>query len=261
MDGVLKVHPQRHEEEPYFIFHPSFEDGDENRSWLENIPDTSDKHGFMPDETTRDLSKRMHYAAWRVSIALTTKEAAHWRGRYIETRNRIVVGNRKLIYRAVQKWIRSGFSPDDLVGECQIVMVRTVARFNPWLGIRFSTYAMTCLMRALSRLVRRQSADRLSPLSPVALAAVEPVSQPFEESEDPTLAQLSEFFRDDVTLLTAREKLVISRRYRLDDEAQETETLEQVGRQLGLSKERVRQVQNIALRKLRDALADSLATA
>jgi DNA-directed RNA polymerase specialized sigma subunit len=63
-----------------------------------------------------------------------------------------------------------------------------------------------------------------------------------------------QFLQEDAQLLTAREKLVISRRYLLNDKNHETETLEQVGRELGLSKERVRQVQMSALGKLRDAL-------
>ena len=51
---------------------------------------------------------------------------------------------------------------DDMASECQIVLIKAVAAFNPWLGIRFSTYAFTCLTRALSRLSQRLAADQLS---------------------------------------------------------------------------------------------------
>ncbi len=47
---------------------------------------------------------------------------------------------------------------------------------------------------------------------------------------------------------------MLTRRFHLNDEARSTETLEQVGRDLGLSKERVRQVQMAALGKLRSVL-------
>jgi DNA-directed RNA polymerase sigma subunit (sigma70/sigma32) len=63
-----------------------------------------------------------------------------------------------------------------------------------------------------------------------------------------------QYLHEDHELLTQRERCVLLRRYRFDDSGSKTETLEQVGRELGLSKERVRQVQMSALDKLRSAL-------
>lgn len=242
---------------PHFIFHPSFEESDAEAVHCVAPVDHDDSRGFMLDDTTRDYAKRMHYAAWRACGATTRREAALWCRAYFQARNCIVVGNRKLTYKAVHKWASSGLPADDLVGECQIVLIKAVAAFNPWLGIRFSTYAFTCLMRALSRLSQRQAADRLS-RSLESLPYGEPSCRDSEEPTDPRLACLGNFFREDAPLLTSREKLVISRRYHLNDVDQETETLEQVGRDLRLSKERVRQVQKAALLKLREALTSSV---
>ncbi len=240
---------------PSFIFHPSFEEGDAEASYGDLPVDDHDLQGFMPDELTRGLARRMHYAAWRANRSLNRHESLTWRKSYYEDRNRIVVGNRKLIYRAVQKWAAADNLADDLAGECQIVLIKAVAAFNPWLGIRFSTYAFSCFMRALSRLSQRHACDRLSrSLSLESLPYGEPSSREPEEPTDPRLARLGEFFREDAPLLTSREKVVISRRYQLNDMEQETETLEEVGRYLKLSKERVRQLQNAALLKLREAL-------
>ena len=75
-----------------------------------------------------------------------------------------------------------------------------------------------------------------------------------EEPSTPEIARLDEYFDKEHTLLTPREKIVLTRRFHLNDEAPRTETLEQVGRDLGLSKERVRQVQMSALGKLRSVL-------
>ncbi len=212
----------------------------------------------MPDGLTRASAKCMHYAAWRISEATTRREATRWRLAYIEARNGIVVGNRKLIFKAVQKWASCGLLADDLVGECQLVLIKAVAAYNPWLGIRFSTYAFTCFIRALSRLAQRHSADRLSrSRSLESLPHAEPAYHDCAESADSRIDCLSQFLQDDAPLLTAREKLVISRRYLLNGKNHETETLEQVGHDLGLSKERVRQVQKTALLKLREALTSA----
>jgi RNA polymerase sigma factor (sigma-70 family) len=217
-----------------------------------------DSLGFMHDDETRDCTRRMHYAAWRACGATTTREAARWRRRYLVLRDRIILGNRRLAFRAVH--MRGSLSrlAEDMASECQIVLIKAVAAFNPWLGIRFSTYAFTCLTRALSRLSQRLAADHLSRSLPLdALPYGEPCYLDNEELSAPDLDWLDEYFREEHTLLTAREKLVLSRRFQLNDQTAKTDTLEQVGRDLGLSRERVRQVQVSALGKLRAAvLAD-----
>jgi Sigma-70, region 4 len=70
---------------------------------------------------------------------------------------------------------------------------------------------------------------------------------------------IGQYFQDSHPLLTDREKLVLTRRFRASDLAGE-KTLEEVGLELGVSKERVRQLQVIALGKLRKALHGTLLT-
>lgn len=52
-----------------------------------------------------------------------------------------------------------------------------------------------------------------------------------------------------ISMLDKREQEIIKRRFGIDDE--EPKTLEQIGNDLGFSKERIRQLENIALQKLR----------
>jgi RNA polymerase sigma factor (sigma-70 family) len=241
---------------PPYIFHPSFEDPGAEQVYG-GVPagDPEEPAAFMPDEVTRACTRRMHYAAWRASLAPSRREAARWRQQYYDFRDRIVLGNLKLTFRAVQKWGTAPRLAEDMTGECQVVLIKAVAAFNPWLGIRFSTYAFTCLMRALSRLSQRQAADRLSRSLPLgSLPDGEPYYASSEGPFRPAGERLGEYLEEGHTLLTPREKAVLIRRYHFNDGVAEVETLEQVGRDLGLSKERVRQVQSVALGKLRSAL-------
>ena len=73
-------------------------------------------------------------------------------------------------------------------------------------------------------------------------------------SYDPDDANLSELRESiDVMLehLTARERTILINHYGLDETAQ-PKTFDQLGRQLGISKERVRQIEIQALHKLRE---------
>ena len=52
-----------------------------------------------------------------------------------------------------------------------------------------------------------------------------------------------------INILDNREQEIIKRRFGIDNE--EPKTLEQIGNALGFSKERIRQIENVALQKLR----------
>lgn len=213
---------------------------------------------FMPDDVTRDHAKRMHYAAHRMHAARTPTELARWTAAYHTLRDRIVLGNRKLIYRAVRRRMANNSRAEDLIGDCHIVLIQAVAAFNPWLGIRFSTYAYTCLVRALSRLSQRASTDWLTRSIPLeALPDGEPRHHLSADANGAAQVPIDEFLRDDHPLLSEREKLILVHRYTLHDQSAE-QTLEKVGKALGLSKERVRQVQASALEKLRKALGPTV---
>jgi RNA polymerase sigma factor (sigma-70 family) len=240
------------------VSHPSFEQPDAEQVYGSSASGEKDFGlGHMPDEVTRDFAKRMHYSAWRAARSPDGVEEERWQRTWLHFRDAIVVGNRKLIYRAVRRWMPPSAYAEDMVGDCHVVLIQAVTAYNPWLGIRFSTYAFTCLMRALSRLSQRHASDRLAKSLPLeALPDGEPRDLSSQIEPVTLMARIDEFLRDVHELLSTREKRVLVRRFSLDDQ-NKSGTLEQVGRELGLSKERVRQVQASALSKLRAVLVET----
>lgn len=240
-----------------FVHDASFEQRNSSRMYDPEDAAQAEKYeeSYMPDEVTRDIAKRMHYAAYRENKACKANDRIVWRNVYFDLRDRIVLGNRKLVYRAVRRQMSVSNRADDLIGDCHIVMIQAVAAFNPWLGIRFSTYAFTCLVRALSRLNQRAAHDWFARSASINSF---PDGEPgeFFESEpaSSSLYSIDEFLRDDHPLLSSREKTILSLRFCFEEKLS-CPTLENVGRALGLSKERVRQLQQTALIKLRNALS------
>jgi RNA polymerase primary sigma factor len=86
-----------------------------------------------------------------------------------------------------------------------------------------------------------QDTGRLADLVPD-----ERVEEPFRRLDDRTV---TEMLRDLITRLNAREARIL--RYRFGLDGGEEKTLEQVGEHFGVTRERIRQLQNIALAKLR----------
>jgi RNA polymerase sigma factor (sigma-70 family) len=240
-----------------FVDHPSFHEKDAIALYRRagNSEGTATSTSHLPDEVTRELAKAMHYAAYRFRDARNTNKARHWRQRYVELRNQIVVGNRKLIFRAVHSRVRDPQLAEDCAAECHIVMIRAVAAYNPWLGIRFSTYAFTCLLRELSRLLQKQTKDRLRQAvsfdDTLAEDAFE--AEANDEGIQDSGASLGKFFAAGHTLLDDREKQVLSQRFGLNSDGS-TVTLKDIGSELKISKERVRQLQNSGLDKLREVV-------
>ena len=74
----------------------------------------------------------------------------------------------------------------------------------------------------------------------------ENAASPYSNLEDKTVSGM---LRDMVKHLDNREATILRYRFGLDDGAEKT--LEEVGAKFGVTRERVRQIQNLALRKLR----------
>jgi RNA polymerase sigma factor (sigma-70 family) len=250
----IKPEPER---APHYVWHASFE----AKSSLEQYdpataPSASNEKslGYLPDEETRDIVRRMHYAAYRADTAKAARERRTWKQAYFDLRDRVVLGNRKLVFRAIRKNSLVQHMADDLIGECDIIMIRAVAAYNPWMGIRFSTYAFTCLMRGLARLSRRMAAKRFLNFIPLDAASEDALGEfDAESSLTADFKPVEEFFHAGHSLLSYREKVVLKRRFGFSKE-QSRATLETLGADLGISKERVRQVQSSAIAKLRQAL-------
>ena len=243
-----------------FVEHPTFRD--KNACRLYGPDAASCEPGSMltshlPDDLTRELAKRMHYAAYRSGEACDTPRARTWRNRYVELRNQIILGNRKLIFRAVHTRVRDSQLAEECASECHIVMIRAVSAYNPWLGIRFSTYAFTCLLRELTRIVHRANNDRLRQAASFDDAIFDEAAEPEVNQIDPDnlAANIRQFLANEHPLLSDREKHVLCQRFGFTPDGS-TSKLKDIGIRLDLSKERVRQLQISGIEKLRDIFND-----
>ena len=118
-------------------------------------------------------------------------------------------------------------------------------------------------------LVRAIYPGSFDPLTNGHLDLIERGSKIFEElivailrnsEKDPlfTLPERKEMLQEMVKTLDPREAIILRARFGLDGGPQKT--LEEVGQKFGVTRERVRQIQNIALKKLRKMIERMEAT-
>jgi RNA polymerase sigma factor (sigma-70 family) len=138
----------------------------------------------------------------------------------------------------------------ELISDGNVSLMRAVEKFDFARGFRFSTYASWAIMRNFARSVpkERYQLDRFSTGHEEVLDIAAGL-----RSYDPEEENLSEL-RESITVmldhLSARERTILINHYGLDESAS-PKTFDQLGQQLGISKERVRQIEIQALDKLR----------
>jgi RNA polymerase sigma factor (sigma-70 family) len=67
----------------------------------------------------------------------------------VESRNRIVQDNLRLVFRVARQYVNRGLTFEDLVGEGNLGLIRAAEEYNPSFGARFSTYATYWIREAI----------------------------------------------------------------------------------------------------------------
>ena len=176
--------------------------------------------------------------------ARNTRREQHWR----TLRDYLVETNMGLAYSVVHRVGNRKANEDDLLSDALLGLTRAVDQFNPWKGYRFSTYACTVIARDLMRRCKRESAYRR--LFPVQHEiTMERPSSRVDTGTELYVERLQRVLGENAGELSDLETRILSQRFPEDPHSRRTFLA--IGSMVGLSKERVRQIQNIALRKLR----------
>ena len=170
-------------------------------------------------------------------------------------KNRIVRANLRLVVSIAKRRVSPGDGFFDLVSDGNMSLIRAVETFDYARGNKFSTYASWAIMKNYARTIpdEHKRRDRFRAADTEMLqAAADRRADEYQQrlAASDRLAQVGKF----LDRLDPREQTIIIRRYGLDHE-REPQTLKEVGSALGVTKERVRQIEAKALEKLREAAA------
>jgi len=163
----------------------------------------------------------------------------------------LITSNLRLVVSIAKKFVDPTNSFEDMVGEGNIALMRSVEKFNFALGNRFSTYATYAIQRHFFRLSHkgRQLRSRFvsDDNSFKGRAAAEPNT---DSCSSVQIAVLKELFGKFLDALEPREQQIVVARFGFD--GQPPRTFRELGVSMGVCKERIRQIQTRALDKLRD---------
>jgi len=218
-------------------------------------------------EQERQLFRRMNYLRYRASMILQAHagnslgqwetervlgllRAADWH------RDCIVQANVRLVISIVKKFANQQCVFDDLLSDGIMALIRSVDKFDYQLGFRFSTYATQVVRRNSYRFVMDRQDERLKVTNSISDGGL-------DVAEDDGASSLDEFRWNELRTelhgfldrLDKREKFIVRARFSLGGHRR-VQTLQRLADKLGISKERVRQIEKRAMDKLASMAKD-----
>ena len=217
---------------------------------------------FLQFNYARFRIRRIQEEIWSTADRKPSDEQARELLRWNEVsermREQIADTNLALVLAMAKRTRLSEVDFAEMVSEGNMALLRAVDKFDAERGFKFSTYACRAILKAFSRQGMKQTKHR----------------QRYPAEYDPNL-QKSDYLevkraqriRDDAAELrhivienkadlSEIERSVIEHRFGIERPLANDKplTLEQIGKMIGVTKERVRQIQNKALAKLRDEI-------
>jgi RNA polymerase primary sigma factor len=204
-----------------------------------------------------------------------------------QAKKELMEANLRLVVSVAKRYLGSDLSLLDLIQEGNIGLMKAVDRFQYRRGFKFSTYATWWIRQAITRAIADHSrtiripvhmVETLNRISRVNRAMVnelgrEPTPEELAQRtgvpakkvrliledksagspNDSLLSQdLSTQVERALSTLSAKEKEILRLRFGLGEEGEHT--LEEVGKRFAVTRERIRQIEAKALRKLRHPL-------
>ncbi|MCE2966912.1 MAG: sigma-70 family RNA polymerase sigma factor [Phycisphaerales bacterium] len=201
---------------------------------------------------------KIQQEVWATTSRKPTSEQAEdvlrWYRRADLVRTQIANTNLALVLAMAKRTRMSEVDFADLVSEGNMALLRAVDKFDAGRGYKFSTYACRAILKAFSRQGMKLSKYRQrfpTDFDPKLERSnfLETKRATFEKD---AADEVKRIVLENRAELTEVERTVIEHRFGLESgELDKPMTLEQVGQIIGVTKERVRQIQNKAMEKIR----------
>jgi RNA polymerase sigma factor (sigma-70 family) len=188
------------------------------------------------------------------------QQLVEWHRRFEHFREYLVRTNLALVLAMAKRTRLGDVDFAEIVSEGNMALMRAVDKFNVDKGFKFSTYACRAILKAFSRTAMKHG--RYKTRFPVEF---EPEMEKSDWNdrkrdivEEDCVDELKQIVDRNLAELSDVEQTVIRRRFNWQQQEEHPLTLEEVGQIIGVTKERVRQIQNKALLKIKSVMEEGV---
>jgi RNA polymerase sigma factor (sigma-70 family) len=173
-----------------------------------------------------------------------------------EVKERLISANMRLVTSIAKRHSGQTDNFFELLSDGNMSLIRAVEKFDFGRGFKFSTYASWAIMKNFARSIPEEKHRRERYVTGHEdLFEVAPDNRSDEQEALASAEQAAHRVNRLLDYLDERERQIIRMRAGLDDGAKAM-TLEEIGQKLGITKERVRQLNVRIMKKLRDIAAE-----
>jgi RNA polymerase sigma-32 factor len=198
--------------------------------------------------------------------------AQKYRNGDISAGQRIITANLRFVVKIAQSYFHLGYGPLEIIQEGNMGLVKALTRFDPDMGVRFICYAIWWIKAYIKNFIHKSYQVHTGRLTHakglVSLDCAFPSDHDSSEeclldrmlsqgpnqddryAEKERHAYLLKLLVADPPILTKREVFIIEKRFLNDPPS----TLKDIAAQIGITRERVRQIEMRSLKRMRKAI-------
>ncbi len=183
--------------------------------------------------------------------------------------DKLTKANLRFVVSVAKQYQNQGLSLPDLINEGNVGLIKAAEKFDDTYGFKFISYAVWWIRQSILEALKEragiegdslpQDFEKQNQYEDDEQNCDTTIEEEYisSDSEEFKIEELKKTINMLIGCLTEREQYVISEYYGLN--SKEGATLEEIGASMGLTKERVRQIKEKALKKLRsEALNNSI---
>ena len=185
--------------------------------------------------------------------------------------NRLIEANLRFVVVIARQYQGQGLSMEDLVSEGNLGLMKAARKFDATRGLRFVNYAVVFIRQQIEKAVRKESDEQrvestrdgqtrsvdapLGSKANVSLLSVLVNADSPQADQRVYNASLEDAIERSLQTLNERETVVVNAYFGIGEERQ---TMAEIAERMSLKRERVRQIRDKAVRKLRKAYRNKL---
>ena len=189
-----------------------------------------------------------------------------------EAKNKLINSNLKFVVNVANSYKGRGLSMSDLVAEGNMGLLKAYAKFDPKKDVKFISYSVHWIRQTILEAIKKRNNTDTEDLpldyerqevgvdddyleSDRTPNLVNTIAETFGDTEAVRTRKQLEALGALFSSLTDREVTIVERYFGIN--GHDNETLEEIGISLGITKERVRQIKEDAMKKLRSAAMEN----